>query len=171
MDLFMKGLVKVNRVFFAVSVFLLCGSTVIAIINAITRKFFPGLGGFTWAEELSAYLAALMLFIGVAYLELTDNHLSIGVIKSAMKEGPRKTSVLRIARVFRGILTLVILCIIIRYGFVVLINMVERGMVTYALRVTKAYFFVPMLIGFAMAVAVWAAMLIHSRGKETNYDG
>jgi TRAP-type C4-dicarboxylate transport system permease small subunit len=169
MNLFMRGLMVVNKAFFMVSIFFLCASTVLATLNAITRKFFIGFGGFTWAEELSTYCCVLMLFIGVAYLELTNKHLSIGILENLVRDEKKRAVLDPALRIFRGIVTLFLLGIVIRYGIIVLQNMAASNMITWALRVPKLWFFIPMLAGFAMVIVVWVSLLIFNKGKAVDY--
>ena len=166
---FLKGLDAVNRGFYFVSMMLLMASTILATLNAVTRKFFPGFGGFTWAEELCSYCCVLMLFIGCAYLELTNKHLMIGVVVTLIRNDKARAVVERVLRILRGAVTLFLLGIVVRYGFVVLQNMYTGNLVTYALRWPKLYFFIPMLVGFVMVLIVWASILVINKGKEIDY--
>jgi TRAP-type C4-dicarboxylate transport system permease small subunit len=169
MNLFMRGLIAVNKALFAVSMICLGAGTGLATLNAITRKFFPELGGFTWAEEMATYFCVLMLFTGVAYLELTNKHLTIGVIDSLIKNERIRSALNRILWIFRGVVTIVLLCIVLRYGFIVLQSLWAGRVLTFALRVPKVYFFIPMLVGFAIAVLVWLSILIVYKGKEIKF--
>ena len=169
MNLFMRGLVAVNRAFFLVAIFFLSASTIVATFNAIVRKFFPGIAGFTWAEELATYCCVLMLFIGSAYLELTNKHLMIVVLGALIRNEKIRAIVDHITRVLRGFVTIFLLGIVIRYGIIVLGNMYASNMTTFAMRVPKLYFFIPMLAGFIMTVIVWIAILIFKKGKEVEY--
>ena len=67
---------------------------------------------------------------------------------------------------FRGAVTLLLLGIVVRSGFVVLQNMYRSQMLTYAMQVPKLYFFAPMLVGFVMVIVVWVSILVFYRGKE-----
>lgn len=166
MNPFVKALFAVNRVMFLIAAMLLAASIFVAFFNVIVRKFFHGLGGFTWAEEMSSYACVLMLFIGVAFLELTNQHLSIGILSSLVKNEKALGIVNQATRVFRGAVTLLLLGIVVRSGFVVLQNMYRSQMLTYAMQVPKLYFFAPMLVGFVMVIVVWVSILVFYRGKE-----
>jgi len=169
MNPFVKGLFAVNKVMFTISALLLTISTFVTFVNVIVRKFFIGMGGLTWAEELASYCCVLMLFIGVSYLELTNQHLSIGIVSSLVKNEKASKIVDQALRIFRGVLTLVLLSIVLRYGWIVLQNMYNTQMLTYAMLLPKLYFFIPMLAGFAMTVVIWVAILIFYRGKVIQY--
>ena len=169
MNPFMKGLIAVNKVMFYIAIVFLGISASLATINAITRKFFPGLGGFTWAEELTTYFCVLMLFVGVAYLELTNKHLTIGVVGNLIKNEKTRATVNHILRIFRGAVTLFLLGLVVRYGFVVLKSMYTSNILTFALRWPRFIFFVPMVAGFIMVLIVWVAILIFYKGKEVDY--
>jgi len=166
MNTFVKGLYAVNKVMFLISAMLLAASIFVTFFNVIVRKFFHGLGGFTWAEEISAYACVLMLFIGVAYLEFTNQHLSIGILSSVIKNKKAQAIVDQATRIFRGAVTLFLLIIVIRSGLIVLRNMYTSNMLTYAMQLPKLYFFTPMLIGFVMVVVVWVTILVFYKGKE-----
>ena len=170
MNPFMRGLVIVNEVMFHIAMVFLGCSAGLATINAITRKFFPGIGGFTWAEEMSTYFCVLMLFIGVAYLELINKHLTIGVIDTLVRNNEKLRRILsHILRIFRAAVTLFLLGLVVRYGFVVLSSMYASQILTFALRWPRFIFFVPMVIGLIMVLVVWVSLLIFNKGKELNY--
>lgn len=166
MDRFLDGLNAVNRAMFTVSAFLLAASVFVSFFNAMVRRFFAGIGGFTWAEEFSAYCCVLMLFIGTAYLEMTNQHLRIGVIQFLVKNEKAFKIVDHATRILRGVLTVVLLGVVLRYGFVVLQHMYSTNMLTYAMGLPKLYFFMAMLVGFAMTIVIWVVMLVFFKGKE-----
>ena len=170
MSKFVKGLYTVNRAMFFVATLLLTASTFVAAFNVITRKFFHGVAGFTWAEELATYCCVLMLFVGVAFLEFTNKHLTIGIMGPLIKNEKARAIVDQATRILRGIVTLGLLGIVLRYGVVVLGHMYTSNMTTWAMRLPKLYFFIPMLVGFAMVVVIWITILIVYKGKEINYE-
>ena len=170
MNPFIKGLIAVNKAMFYVAIVFLGASASLATINAITRKFFPGLGGFTWAEEMSTYFCVLMLFVGVAYLELTNKHLTIGIVGNLVKNERAHEIVNHILRIFRAAVTLFLLGLVVRYGFVVLSSMYASNILTFALRWPRFIFFVPMVAGFIMVLVVWVSILVFYKGKEVDID-
>ena len=168
MERYMKGLYAVNKVFFAVSIACLAASTILAAVNAIARKI-PGIGGFTWAEEMATYFCVLMLFIGVAYLELTNKQLTIGIIDNIVKNERARLILSQALRIFRGLLTIFLLSYVLRYGFVVVESLWQGQVLTFALRVPKVYFFIPMLLGFGMTILCWVSMLICNKGMGVDH--
>jgi len=166
MNPFVKGLCAVNRVMFLVSTLLLTASVFAAFFNVIIRKFFTGIGGFAWAEEFATYCCVLMLYIGVAYLELTNQHLLIGILGPLIRNKKARMIADRATRILRGVLTIGLLGIVFRYGLIVLKNMYTNNMVTYAMGAPKLYFFVAMLVGFAMSIVIWVTILVFYKGKE-----
>jgi len=167
---FVRGIYAINKTMFLISTLLLGASVFITFFNVIVRKFFSFTGGLIWPEELATYCCVLMLFIGVSYLEFTNQHLSIGIIGSLIKNEKAHDIVEQVLRIFRAAVTFVLLAIVLRYGLIVLQNMYQTNMVTYAMLVPKIIYFIPMLFGFAMTIVVWITILIFYKGKEVNYD-
>jgi|GEM_PF-4091783 len=170
MNPFVKSLFAVNKTMFLISTLLLGASVFITFFNVIVRKFFTFTGGLIWPEELATYCCVLMLFIGVSYLEFTNQHLSIGIIGSLVKNEKARDIVEQVLRIFRAAVTFVLLALVLRYGVVVLQNMYHTNMLTYAMYVPKIIYFIPMLFGFAMTIVVWVTILVFYKGKEVKYD-
>jgi len=163
METCMKVVKKVNEILIMISVVFLICSTVLTTINAILRKLFSQ--GFPWAEELATYLVVMMVFLGLSWLENYDKNLCIGIIDTFIGEKARKAN-----RTLRGLVTIFIMVIMLRYGLVVMVNMYQSQMVTYALQVPKLYFFLTMIIGFFMIVVVWVALIVCKRGGKVDVN-
>ncbi|NLY71355.1 MAG: TRAP transporter small permease [Clostridiales bacterium] len=154
MNLCIRIIDKINNFLINISTVFLVLSCLLAVINALCRKFLST--GFPWAEELCTYLVVMMLFLSLPYLEQKHEHLSINILVSNIKN----KVALKIVRLFHGIWTLLIMIIMLRYAIIISINMYQTNIVTYVLRIPRVIFFSNVVIGFALIIVVWACVLI-----------
>lgn len=85
---------------------------------------------------MCVYLIALMIFIAMGYLEYSDNHLTIDIFNTTVKNPVIKKIVLYI----RGIITLIFDGMLIRYGLIVTSAAYRYGSVTNEMQIPRFYF-------------------------------
>lgn len=74
---------KLNHVMLGICGAFIAIATFLASINAVLR-FTKG-SGFDFSDEMCVYLIALMVFLAMGYLEYTDNHLTIDIFNTSVK--------------------------------------------------------------------------------------
>ena len=117
--------------------------------------------GFAFSDEACVYLIAVMVFIASGYLEFTDNHLTIDIFNSTVKNPVIKKIVLYV----RGIITMVFYGILIKYGFTVTQTAFKRQMVTNVIRMPKGIIYGAVTISLVLAVISWVVLLICRKGE------
>jgi len=83
---------KLNHIMLGICGVFIAVASLLAAVNAILR-FTLG-AGFVFSDELCVYLIATMVFIAMGYLEFTDNHLTIDIFNSTVKNPVVKKIVL-----------------------------------------------------------------------------
>lgn len=150
---FNHGLLFIGAVFGSVGVLL-------TTVNAICRKF----ANFTfpWAEELCTYMIVMAVFLIIPYLELSDGHLSVGIIESVI---PNKVFN-KILFIFKGILILVIFVLIVRYGYAATVNAHISNTMTYVLKWPRSIFFGVAVVSFVLSIISWLSIFILNKGDK-----
>ena len=107
--------------------FMILVAALFAVVNFVGRYFFDHT--FAWAEEGCTYACTLVVFLTFAYLETEDQQLCIDLVTSTVKN----KTVLLVLYILRGIVTLFITGILIKYGFASMLSAHKLGTVTYVL--------------------------------------
>ena len=159
MEKISRFFIKVNRFMLGICVVFIAAATLLASINAILR-FTIG-AGFTFSDELCVYLVATMVFIAMGYLEFTDNHLTIDIFNSTVKNPVIKKVVLYL----RGIVTLIFDGMLIGYGIKVTKTAYLRETVTNVMHMPR--FIIYAIVTFSMMVAFlsWIVILVCRKGE------
>ena len=74
---------KLNHIALTICGIFIALAGVLASVNAILR--FTRGTGFAFSDEMCVYLIALMIFIAMGYLEYSDNHLTIDIFNTTVK--------------------------------------------------------------------------------------
>lgn len=159
MEKISRFFIKVNRFMLGICGVFIAAATLLASINAILR-FTIG-AGFTFSDELCVYLVATMVFIAMGYLEFTDNHLTIDIFNSTVKNPVIKKVVLYL----RGIVTLIFDGMLIGYGIKVTKTAYLRETVTNVMHMPR--FIIYAIVTFSMLVAFlsWIVILVCRKGE------
>lgn len=150
---------KLNHVMLGICGVFIAAATLLAAVNAILR-FTIG-AGFAFSDELCVYLIATMVFVGMGYLEYTDNHLTIDIFNSTVKNPVIKKIVLYI----RGLVTIIFDGMLVYYGIKVTKTAFLRETVTNVMHMPR--FIIYAVVTFSMAVALlsWVVILICRKGE------
>lgn len=131
-----------------------------ACINVISRYGFKH--SITWAEELCTYVCTLVVFLAFAYLETEDQQLCIDLVTSTVKN----KTVLLVLYVLRGIVTLVITAILIRYGIASMLTAFNLGTVTYVLKIPRYAMYCVVIFGYICVMLGWLSVLLVNKGRK-----
>lgn len=154
-DLFLK----INHVMLWICGVFAAFAALLAAVNAILR-FTKG-SGFAASDEICVQLVALLVFIGMSYLEYTDNHLTIDIFNTYVKNQVIKKIVLYV----RGIITIIFDCILIKYGITVTQTAAQRGIVTNVLHFPRSIIYGIVTASMIAAVASWVVILVCRKGE------
>ena len=139
----LKALVGISAVFLAASVLL-------STLNAISRSFF--LSSFPWIEELCCYLAALVMFLMMPYLEFHDDQLSISFLDEKFKNNQIARQILFY---IRGVVTIVFNGILIRAGYRVVVRNLGLGSASPVMKIPYGGLYSVVLVALALVVLYW----------------
>ena len=151
---------KLMDVLFAVAAILYGAGTVLAVGNAVCRKFLDI--GIAWGDELTTYLIVVAFFLTIPYLELHNGSLCIGLLDNLIKN----KTVARILYVIRGLLVVSLSIIIVRYGLVAIDSAIASDLRTFSLRWPKAIFYAISVAGFALSVVSWITIILLNKGEK-----
>jgi TRAP-type C4-dicarboxylate transport system permease small subunit len=133
----------VNAVEVSILVFCVAALGVLLITNVFARTFFQSI---YFAEEVSKFLVMLTTFAGVSYAVRKARHIRMGAFLDAMPEKMEKVFIIIIS-----IISAVVMGIMTWFSYQYLINAMDMGHMTPALRVPKWTFYVIIPIGFGLA--------------------
>ena len=136
------GLV-INGVEVSILVFCVASLAILLIANVFARTFFQSI---YFAEEISKFLVMLTTFTGVSYGVRKARHIRMGAFLDAMPPKMEKTFIIIIS-----IISAVVMGIMTWASYEYLVNAMNKGHMTPALRVPKWSFYVIIPIGFGMA--------------------
>jgi C4-dicarboxylate transporter DctQ subunit len=145
------GLV-VNAVEVSILVFCVASLAVLLITNVFARTFFQSI---YFAEEVSKFLVMLTTFTGVSYGVRKARHIRMGAFLDAMPPKMEKTFLIIICFV-----SAVVMAIMTWFSYKYLMNAMEMGHMTPALRVPKWTFYVIIPIGFGLACVQYIRTII-----------
>jgi C4-dicarboxylate transporter DctQ subunit len=130
---------------FEVSILVFCVASlgILLITNVFARTFFQSI---YFAEEVSKFLVMLTTFTGVSYAVRKARHIRMGAFLDAMPEKMEKAFIIIIS-----IVSAVVMGIMTWFSYKYLMNAMDMGHMTPALRVPKWTFYVIIPIGFGLA--------------------
>lgn len=145
------GLV-VNSVEVSILVFCTASLGILLIANVFARTFFQSI---YYAEEVSKFLVMLTTFTGVSYAVRKARHIRMGAFLDAMPEKMEKVFIIIIS-----IISAVVMGILAWFSYKYLINAMNMGHMTPALRVPKWTFYVILPVGFGLACIQYIRTII-----------
>jgi C4-dicarboxylate transporter DctQ subunit len=130
---------------FEVSILVFCVASlgILLITNVFARTFFQSI---YFAEEVSKFLVMLTTFAGVSYAVRKARHIRMGAFLDMMPEKMEKVFIIIIS-----IVSAVVMGIMTWFSYKYLMNAMDMGHMTPALRVPKWTFYVIIPIGFGLA--------------------
>ena len=133
----------VNAVEVSILVFCVAALGVLLITNVFARTCFQSI---YFAEEVSKFLVMLTTFAGVSYAVRKARHIRMGAFLDAMPQKMEKVFIIIIS-----IVSAVVMGIMTWFSYQYLINAMNMGHMTPALRVPKWTFYIIIPIGFGLA--------------------
>jgi C4-dicarboxylate transporter DctQ subunit len=134
----------VNAVEVSILVFCVASLGILLITNVFARTFFQSI---YFAEEVSKFLVMLTTFTGVSYAVRKARHIRMGAFLDAMPEKMEKIFIIIIS-----IVSAFVMGIMTWFSYKYLINAMDMGHMTPALRVPKWTFYVIIPIGPAKRI-------------------
>jgi C4-dicarboxylate transporter DctQ subunit len=145
------GLV-VNAVEVSILVFCVASLAILLITNVFARTFFQSI---YFAEEVSKFLVMLTTFTGVSYGVRKARHIRMGAFLDAMPPKMEKTFIIIIS-----FISAVVMATMTWFSYKYLMNALDMGHMTPALRVPKWTFYVIIPIGFGLACVQYIRTII-----------
>jgi TRAP-type C4-dicarboxylate transport system permease small subunit len=142
----------VNAAEVSILVFCVASLGILLITNVFARAFFQSI---YFAEEVSKFLVMLTTFTGVSYAVRKARHIRMGAFLDAMPQTMEKVFIIIIS-----IVSAVVMGIMTWFSYQYLINAMDMGHMTPALRVPKWTFYVIIPIGFGMACIQYIRTII-----------
>ena len=142
----------VNAVEVTILVFCVASLGVLLITNVFARTFFQSI---YFAEEVSKFLVMLTTFTGVSYAVRKARHIRMGAFLDSM---PQKMETVFI--IIISIISAVVMGIMTWFAYKYLMNAMDMGHMTPALRVPKWTFYVIIPIGFGLACIQYIRTII-----------
>jgi TRAP-type C4-dicarboxylate transport system permease small subunit len=142
----------VNAVEVTILVFCVASLGVLLITNVFARTFFQSI---YFAEEVSKFLVMLTTFTGVSYAVRKARHIRMGAFLDAMPQKMEKVFIIIIS-----IISAVVMGIMTWFAYKYLMNAMDMGHMTPALRVPKWTFYVIIPIGFGLACIQYIRTII-----------
>ena len=133
----------VNAVEVSILAFCVASLGILLITNVFARTFFQSI---YFAEEVSKFLVMLITFTGVSYAVRKARHIRMGAFLDAMPAKMEKFFIVIISSV-----SAVVMGIMTWFSYLYLVNAMDMGHVTPALRMPKWTFYVVIPIGFGLA--------------------
>ena len=144
--------VVVNAVEVSILVFCVASLAILLITNVFARTFFQSI---YFAEEVSKFLVMLTTFTGVSYGVRKARHIRMGAFLDAMPPKMEKTFLIIIS-----FISAVVMGILTWFSYKYLMNAMQMGHMTPALRVPKWTFYVIIPIGFGLACIQYIRTII-----------
>ena len=139
-----RGIGKaVNGIEVSILVFCVAALAILLIVNVFARTFFQSI---YFAEEVSMFLVMLTTFTGVSYGVRKARHIRMGAFLDAMPPQMEKVFIIVISFV-----SAFVMAIMTWFSYKYLMNAMDMGHMTPALRVPKWTFYVIIPIGFGLA--------------------
>jgi C4-dicarboxylate transporter, DctQ subunit len=142
----------VNAVEVSILVFCVASLAVLLIVNVFARTFFQSI---YFAEEVSKFLVMLTTFTGVSYGVRKARHIRMGAFLDAMPPKMEKIFLIIICFV-----SAFVMAMMTWFSYKYLMNAMQMGHMTPALRVPKWTFYVIIPIGFGLACIQYIRTII-----------
>ena len=142
----------VNGVEVSILVFCVAALGILLIANVFARTFFQSI---YFAEEVSKFLVMLTTFTGVSYGVRKARHIRMGAFLDAMPPNMEKIFI-----IFISLISAVVMAIMTWASYEYLVNAMNKGHMTPALRVPKWTFYVIIPIGFGLACIQYIRTII-----------
>ena len=142
----------VNGIEVCILVFCVGGLAIILILNVFARTFFQSI---YFAEELSRLLVIMVAFAGVSYGVRKAQHIRMGAFFDAMPSKMAKTVIIIIS-----VVNALVMAIMTWFSYQYLINAMNMGHMTQALRVPSWTFYIIIPIGFGVACIQYVRTII-----------
>jgi TRAP-type C4-dicarboxylate transport system permease small subunit len=142
----------VNAIEVSILVFCVASLGILLITNVFARTFFQSI---YFAEEVSKFLVMLTTFTGVSYAVRKARHIRMGAFLDAMPQKMEKVFIIIIS-----IISAVVMGIMTWFSYQYLMNAMDMGHMTPALRVPKWTFYVIIPIGFGLACIQYIRTII-----------
>ena len=150
--------ILVNAIEVSILVFCVASLGILLITNVFARTFFQSI---YFAEEVSKFLVMLTTFTGVSYAVRKARHIRMGAFLDAMPQKMEKVFIIIISTV-----SAVVMGIMTWFSYQYLINAMDMGHMTPALRVPKWTFYVIIPIGFGLASIQYIRTIIKNLTEE-----
>jgi len=148
-----RGIGKaVNGIEVSILVFCVAALAILLIVNVFARTFFQSI---YFAEEVSMFLVMLTTFTGVSYGVRKARHIRMGAFLDAMPPQMEKVFIIGIS-----FISAVVMAIMAWFSYKYLMNAMDMGHMTPALRVPKWIFYVIIPIGFGLACIQYIRTII-----------
>lgn len=125
---------------------------ILLIANVIARTFFTSI---YFAEELSELLVILVTFAGVSYSVRKAMHIRMGAFLDAMPPKWEKACIILIS-----IVSALVMAIMAWFAWQYLVNAMDRGHTSPALRIPKWTFYIIIPFGFGLAAIQYLRTVI-----------
>jgi C4-dicarboxylate transporter DctQ subunit len=142
----------VNAIEVSILVFCVASLAILLITNVFARTFFQSI---YFAEEVSKFLVMLTTFTGVSYAVRKARHIRMGAFLDAMPEKMEKVFIIIIS-----IVSAFVMGVMTWFSYKYLMNAMDMGHMTPALRVPKWTFYVIIPIGFGLACIQYVRTVI-----------
>ena len=142
----------VNAIEVSILVFCVASLGILLITNVFARTFFQSI---YFAEEVSKFLVMLTTFTGVSYAVRKARHIRMGAFLDAMPQTMEKVFIIIIS-----IVSAFVMGIMTWFSYKYLINAMDMGHMTPALRVPKWTFYVIIPVGFGLACIQYIRTII-----------
>jgi C4-dicarboxylate transporter, DctQ subunit len=142
----------VNGIEVSILVFCVAALAILLIVNVFARTFFQSI---YFAEEVSMFLVMLTTFVGVSYGVRKARHIRMGAFLDAMPPQMEKVFIIVISFV-----SAFVMAIMTWFSYKYLMNAMDMGHMTPALRVPKWTFYVIIPIGFGLACIQYIRTII-----------
>jgi C4-dicarboxylate transporter DctQ subunit len=152
----------VNAVEVSILVFCVASLGILLITNVFARTFFQSI---YFAEEVSKFLVMLTTFTGVSYAVRKARHIRMGAFLDAMPEKMEKMFIIIIS-----IVSAVVMGIMTWFSYKYLMNAMDMGHMTPALRVPKWTFYVIIPIGFGLACIQYIRTVIKNFTEKEGWQ-
>ncbi len=142
----------INAIEVSILVFCMAALGLLLMTNVFARTFFQSI---YFAEELSKFLVMLTTFTGVSYGVRKARHIRMGAFLDAMPVKMEKVFIIIIS-----IVSAVVMAIMAYYSYLYLMNAMNMGHKTPALRMPSWTFYVIIPIGLGLACIQYIRTII-----------
>jgi len=142
----------INSLEVSILVFCVAALAVLLIANVFCRTFLQSI---YFAEEISKFLVILITFTGVSYGVRKARHIRMGAILDTMPPKLEKAFI-----IFISLVSAITMAIMAWFSYKYLLNAMDMGHKTPALRVPKWTFYLIVPIGFGLACVQYLRTII-----------